>query len=115
MIGNMRRNRADQLHDEAAIEVNSFAAHIGTRLLPIGEGNGIPEYYTDILQYLQGCSVNALDLIGFHRLDNRQCTPQCWKHIDLGSRSHASARISTTSSGGTLLDGHAGSIWLRKP
>lgn len=51
MIGNMRWNRADQLRHEAAIEVNPFVAHISTRFLPIGEGDRVPEYNTDILQY----------------------------------------------------------------
>ena len=47
MVSDMRWDCANQFHHEAAVQVNSLAAHIRTHFLPIGEGDGIAEHHTD--------------------------------------------------------------------
>ena len=50
VIGDVRRDRADQFHDQATIQMDAFASNIGANPPPVVQGNGITKDDADFLQ-----------------------------------------------------------------
>jgi hypothetical protein len=104
VVGDVRRDAGDQLHDEPAVEMDAFATNFGACLFPIGESRGIAEDDTDILQYGHRRFVDPFDLIGAHRFNDRQPAGQGREHLHFRGRPYRTARLPAAPPGRRLLD-----------
>ena len=66
MIGEGRRDRADQLAYEAPIKVNTFTSHICAHLFPISQRDIIAKNHAHVFKNIHRGVVDPLDLLGRH-------------------------------------------------
>ena len=83
--------------------MHPLAAHIGTGTPPVLQRDIVPEHHPDIFQNIQRGPVDSFDLLGIHRLGQRQPAGQAWQHRMVGARAKIASFASAAAAALVLL------------
>jgi hypothetical protein len=95
--GDRAGDRRDQLHDQGAVEIDSFTVYLGPCPAPIVQGRGIAEVHADLLEDRHGGIVDPRDLLLVEGFGIGQPVPQAGQHVFAFGGAKAPARIAPAS------------------
>ena len=83
VIGEIRRDRGNQVAHQTPVKIDQFALYFGTSTFPVGQRDLVPELNSDVFQDVHRGRVDARDLTAIHHFADRDITRETRKHVEI--------------------------------